>query len=329
MRNREQRIAKKGTVAMLKQVADKIRNAQKIAIFNHENPDGDALGSAYALKLIILALGKNAEVFLREGDEETREYRLMKGTESSGLSIDECDLKIAVDCADFKRMGSLSEQFSGNTAAIDHHLTHQSYADVTCVHDAPATGEIIFDLAEELGVELTADIANNIYVAISCDTGSFKYSSTTPKTHRVAAKLLETGIDVGNLSKAIFDTKSFGYFKAYKRGIDNLELFEEGKIAILAITEADFRELGVDEKIIDGIVELPRSVEGAEVGVYIREREDGAFKVSLRSNGSLDVAQTAVAFGGGGHIKASGFLIRKPLEEVKAELVDEIKKQFV
>ena len=133
---------------------------------------------------------------------------------------------------------------------------------------------------------------------------------------------------MGNLSKAIFDTKSVGYFRAYKRGIDNLDIFENGKIAILAITNADFEELGVDEKIIDGIVELPRSVEGAEVGVYIRERQDGAFKVSLRSNGDVDVAKAAVAFGGGGHIKASGFLIRKPLDIVKAEIVEEIKKQF-
>ncbi len=313
---------------MLVDVIGKIKSAEKIAIFNHENPDGDALGSAFGLKLILLAMGKEAEVFLREGDEQTREYKLIRGTENSGLNIDDCDLKIAVDCADIKRLGDLREQFSGNTAAIDHHMTHLEYAEATCVVDAPATGEIIYDLAMELGVELTRDIANNLYVAITCDTGSFKYSSTTPKTHMVAAKLLETGIDVGDLSKRIFDTKSFGYFKAYKRGIDNLDLFEKGKIAILAITEADFAELGVDEKIIDGIVELPRSVEGAEVGVYIREREDGAFKVSLRSNGDVDVAQTAVAFGGGGHIKASGFLIRKPLDTVKTEIVEEIKKQF-
>lgn len=312
----------------MQSVVEKIKAAKKVAIFNHENPDGDALGSAYGLKLILVAMGKEAEVFLREGDEQTREYKLIKGTENSGLSVEECDLKIAVDCADLKRLGSLKDLFSGNTAAIDHHMTHVEYADATFVGDAPATGEIIYDFAECLGVELTKDIANNLYIAISCDTGSFKYSSTTPKTHRVAAALLETGIDVGMLSKNIFDTKSFGFFQAYKRGIDNLELFEDGKIAVLVISNDDFAELGVDEKIIDGIVELPRSVEGAEVGIYIRQKEDGAFKVSLRSNGDVDVAKTAVAFGGGGHVKASGFLIRKPIDVVKQELVEEIRKQF-
>ena len=313
---------------MFDMVAEKIKKAQKIAIFNHENPDGDALGSAYGLKLILLAMGKEAEVFLREGDERVREYKLIKGTGSQGLEIGDCDLKIAVDCADVKRLGDFKDSFAGNTAAIDHHMTHVEYAEATCLVDAPATGEIIYDFLEVLGVELTQDIANNLYVAIACDTGSFKYSSTTPKTHFVAAKLLETGIDVGELSKQIFDTKSFGYFKAYKRGIDNLKLFEKGKIALLAITNRDFEELGVDEALIDGIVELPRSVEGAEVGVYIRQKEDGAFKVSLRSNGDVDVAKTAVAFGGGGHIKASGYLSRKPLDTVTEELIAEIKKQL-
>ncbi len=313
----------------MNKVIEKIKNANSIAIFNHENPDGDALGSAYALKLILIAMGKKAEVFLREGDENTREYKLIKGTESCGLKIEDCDLKIAVDCADFKRIGDIKEQFCGNTAAIDHHMTHVEFADATYVDaNAPATGEIIYDFAKALGVELTPDIANNIYVAITCDTGSFKYSSTTAKTHMVAAKLLECGVDVGELSKQIFDTKSIGYFKAYRRGIDNLEIFEDGKIAILAIGEKDFAELGVDEKIIDGIVELPRSVEGAQVGVYIRERAKGEFKVSLRSSGDVDVAKAAVAFGGGGHKKASGFLMKKPLDDVKKDIIAELIKQF-
>ena len=313
----------------LNKVVDKIKNANCIAIFNHENPDGDALGSAYALKLILIAMGKKAEVFLREGDDNVREYKLIKGTENCGLKIEDCDLKIAVDCADIKRLGDLKESFCDNTAAIDHHMTHSEFADATYVDvNAPATGEIIYDFAVALGVELTHDIANNIYMAIACDTGSFKYSSTTPKTHMVAAKLLECGVDVGELSKQIFDTKSIGYFRAYRRGLDNLEIFEDGRIAVLAITEKDFAELGVDEKIIDGIVELPRAVEGADVGVYIRERKMGEFKVSLRSNSHVDVAKVAASFGGGGHKKASGCSLSKPLDEVKKELVAEIIKQF-
>ena len=147
---------------MLDKVAEKIRKAQKIAIFNHENPDGDALGSAYGLKLILLAMGKKADVFFREGDERTREYKLIKGTEKQGLEIEDCDLKIAVDCADIKRLGCFKDCFTGNTAAIDHHMTHVEYAEATCVVDAPATGEVIYDFLNVLGVELTSDIANNL-----------------------------------------------------------------------------------------------------------------------------------------------------------------------
>ena len=313
---------------MLADVTEKIKKAQNVAIFNHENPDGDAMGSAYALKLVIKALGKNAEVFMREGDQRAKEYLLLKGTEQSNLKIEDCDLKIAVDCADIDRMGSLKEQFTGNTAAIDHHETHVEFAGATLVvPDAPAAGEVIYDVANELGVEITEDIAHNIYVAITCDTGSFKYSSTTAKTHIVAAKLMETGIDVGAISKHIFDTKSFAYLKAYKNGIDKLELFADGKISVLALTAEDFADMGVDEMLIDGIVNLPGNVEGAQVGVYIRQREED-FKVSLRSNGDLNVADVAVVFGGGGHAKASGFSLKMSLEDAKKTVVEELKKRL-
>ncbi len=314
---------------MLQDVIKKIKKASKIAIFNHENPDGDAMGSAYGLKLILQSLSKEAEVFLREGDERLKEFRLIKGTESSSLSVDDCDLKIAVDCADIRRLGSMQEKFSGNTAAIDHHITHVEFAEATFVDgNAPAAGELIFELAEELGAEISEEIATNLYVAITCDTGSFKYSSTTPKTHRTVAKLLEKGVDVGRISKEIFDTKSFEYLNAYKKGIDKLEMFSDGRIAMLTITEAEFAEMGVDEVMIDGIVNLPRTVEGVEVGIYIRQRGE-EFKVSLRSNGEVDVSKIAEAFDGGGHKKASGFVVKNPLDKAKKDIISEIEKQLV
>ena len=159
---------------MFTKLIEKINKAEKIAIFNHENPDGDALGSAFALKIALKNMGKSAEVFLREGDENSKEYRLTKGTEKENLSIDECDLKIAVDCAELSRIGSLEKCFSGNTAAIDHHVTHVSFSDTTVVvPDAPATGEIKYDLLMALGMELTEEIAHNLYLAIACDTGTF------------------------------------------------------------------------------------------------------------------------------------------------------------
>ncbi len=312
---------------MFTELIQKIKNAKRIAIFNHENPDGDALGSAFALKLILMQIGKRADVFLREGDERTREYSLMLGAGRENLNIDECDLKIAVDCADIERMGILAEKFCGNTAAVDHHVTHTPYAETAVVvPDAPATGEIIFDLINAMGAELTKEIAHNLYVAITCDTGSFKFSSTTPKTHMVAAELMKTGIDIAGVSKVLFNTKSFKYLQAYKFGIDSLELYENGKIALIGFTDADFDRLGIDEKEADGIVGLPRCIEGAEVGVYIRQRGENEFKVSLRSNGELDVSRIAMEFGGGGHVKASGCTLNMSFDEAKAVMVNAISK---
>lgn len=314
---------------MFAELIKKIKKAEKIAIFNHENPDGDALGSAFALKLALKSEGKFAEVFLRAGDENTKEYKLLKGTEKENISLEDCDLKIAVDCAEKSRMGELAEKFCGNTAAIDHHITHVPFADTTIVvSDAPAAGEIIFDLIKALDVEMTKDIANNLYLAIACDTGSFKFSSTTPKTHFVAAELMKTGIDFAEISKAVFDTKSFEYLQAYKFGIEHLEMYADGKISLLAFTESDFERLGIDEKGADGIVGLPRCVEGSEVGVYIREREENEFKVSLRSNGKTDVAKIAKEFDGGGHVRASGCTLKMPLNDAKEAIVEAVKKNI-
>lgn len=309
---------------MFEALIDKIKNAEKIAVFNHLNPDGDAMGSAYGLKLVLEAAGKRAEVFLRDGEEYSKEYRCLKGTEPSKLSMEECDLKIAVDCADLERLGTYKAVFRGNTAAIDHHITHKAFADVTVVvADASSTGEIIFDLAAELRVIPTKEIANNLYMAIMSDTGSFKYSSTTPKTHIAAAKLMETGIDAAQLSKTLFDTKSVEFLTLYKKGIEGLELHCEGRLAILYFSEADFKEAGISENDADAVVNLPNSIEGVEVGVYIRQRGE-VLKVSLRSSGFVDVARIAEAFDGGGHSNASGFSLKQPIEEAKRIIVGAI-----
>ncbi len=310
---------------MLKDVVEKLQKSKKVAIFNHINPDGDAHGSAFALKLALNALGKQAEVFIRQGDDLTKEYKLIKGTKISGLQIPGCDLLVAVDCADIDRLGEFGEIFKGNTVAIDHHITHKAFADTSLVvADSPATGEIMYDVIKALGVEMTYDIAYNLYLAIVCDTGNFKYSSTTPKTHKIAAELIDIGIPFADITKQLFDSKSIEYLQMYKTGIERLEIYADGRITLLAFCEEDFKAAGISEADADGVVNLPNSVAGSEVGVYIRQRED-TFKVSLRSNGKLNVAEIAASFGGGGHEKASGFSMKLPLEQVKTAVVEKLK----
>ena len=158
-----------------------------------------------------------------------------------------------------------------------------------------------------------------------CDTGNFKYSSTTPKTHRVAAKLLEQNIDFADMTKKLFDTKSINYLRLQKSAIEKLETHKNGEIALLLLLDEDFEKEGISEADADAIVTLPGSVEGVEVGVYIRQRGEG-FKVSLRSKSLVDVSKVAMQFGGGGHERAAGFSLDMNPEDAKTTVVEALSK---
>ena len=292
---------------MYEKIKENILSSEKIAILNHKNPDGDAMGSAYALKLALNSIGKNAEVFLRDGDTLLPEYLYVNTGEKINISIDDCDLKIAVDCSDIYRISDFKDIFAGNTIAIDHHVTHVPYAAITLVEsDAPATGEIIFKLLKYMNISISQEIAHNLYVAISCDTGNFKYSSTTAETHLIIAELMNTGLDVGRISKMIYDTKPMEYFKMMGIAVERIKLFENGRISILSLDKSDFASANINESDASSIVVIPTQIKGVEVSAYIRGRDD-EIKVSLRSNTDIDVSKVASKFGGGGHVKAAGF----------------------
>ncbi len=310
---------------MFKEIAKKIKEAKKIAIFNHTHPDGDALGSAYALKLALIGMGKQADVFLVDEDCKARERKLIYGMEKSGLSVEESDLKVALDCGDIFRIGHYGEIFVGNTAVVDHHKSHKKFSDCTVVvEDAASTTEILYDMFEFMNIEITKEIAQNLYVGLVCDSGQFKFSSTSAKTHITAAKLIECGIDVAEISKYLFETKKFGYYKTLETAIDNLELYADGKIAILYMPADEFEKNGILEEDAGDIVNMPNSLEGVEVGIYIRERGVDEYKVSFRSNAYVDVAEIADSFGGGGHIRAAGFTSREmKIETLKKKIVEQ------
>lgn len=306
---------------MYEKIKNVLLNAEKIAILNHKNPDGDAMGSAYALKLALKSIGKEAEVFLRDTDYSSIEYTYVLGTEKSGLQISDCDLKISVDSSDIDRISDFKEYFNKNTVSIDHHITHKNFAEYTLVNpDAPATGEVIYDLLKYMDIEITKDIAHNLYVAISSDTGSFKYSSTTPKTHTVVSELLKTGIDIGEISRMLFDTNTFEYLKMLQLAIGKITLEEDGKVSVLCLLDSDFKSCGLDEKDAGGIVSLPGKIKGTEISVYIRPRDD-EFKVSLRSKKYFDVSKVALSFGGGGHIRAAGCSVKADTMEDTKNIV--------
>lgn len=297
---------------MFEKIIDRLNKAKKIGIFTHINPDGDALGSVYSLREILRAAGKSTEVYYC-GSTEPHIAEIF-GAGVSEVSPSECDFLIALDCAAKDRLGSYEEYFENNpnTAAIDHHITHVPYAAERMVEDISSNCELMYKLYREMNVSISADAARFLYVGIITDTGSFKYSSVTSDTLRTAAELLDMGVDAAALSKKIFDTKPRGYLKLYARAIGKLEYYSDNRIAVLRLSEEDFALCGTSEAEATAVVSLPRSVDGVELGVYVRDRGDEC-KVSLRASQKINAAKLAEAFGGGGHVAASGYLV-KPAE---------------
>jgi len=315
---------------MFEAMIPKLMQASKVGIFAHQSPDGDAMGSAYSLKLALLNLGKQAEVYLLP-NPDAMAYPLIAGMEDTGLRMEDCDLLAAVDCADAKRLGDYQDFFVNhpNTVAIDHHITHQQFAKLAVVVDISSTCELMTLLYREMGVSVSKEMATNLYTGMVCDTGNFKYSSVTPDTLHRAADLIETGIDFAHISKRVFNTKPQAYYALMRTALDRLRFYAQGKVCVLVLSQQDFDDAGIDESMATGIVTLPTGIEGVEVGVYIRKRGDEEYKVSLRGVEHVDVAKVATVFGGGGHIRAAGYSVfDREVEEIVSTVLKEIEKQL-
>lgn len=313
---------------MFERIIDKLSKAKKIGIFTHINPDGDALGSVYSLREILSAQGKASEVYFCGNTEPC--IREIFGARVSEVPPSECDFLIAVDCAARDRLGKFDVYFedNGNTAAIDHHITHVPYAAECVVEDVSANCELMYRLYREMGVSISAEAAKFLYTGLITDTGSFKYASVTSDTLRIAAELLDMGVDSAALSKKIFDTKSRGYLKLYADAIDKLEYYSDNRIAVLRLSEDDFNSCGTSEAEATAVVSLPRNVDGVEMGVYIRDRGDEC-KVSIRTSDKINAARLAEMFGGGGHIAAAGYSVKPAdVEENLRSLIKEAERQL-
>ena len=315
---------------MFEKIIEKINKAERIGIFGHVNPDGDSLGSTHSLKIVLEEMGKTADVFL-SGNIEPCVMELICGAEEARLCPKECDLLVALDCADADRLGEWKDEFVShpNTAAIDHHITHKSFADETVVRDISSACEVVYGMYREMGIKLSMDAATNLYIGLSTDTGNFKYSCTSGETHRIAAELIEMGVDFCGIAKKIFDTYTKEYLALQDRAINRLKFYCGGRVSVLTLLEQDFKECGIDEASASSIVVLPAKIAGVEVGVYIRNRASDEYKVSLRSVSYVDVAEIAAHFGGGGHIRAAGYSVSpEKLDENIRLLTEEIEKQL-
>lgn len=301
-----------------------LKTAERIAILGHISEDADSVGSSLAMQRALLKMGKRADIYFSAPLEKRLKFMNADGIYSNKA---ECgyDLCLCLDCGDAERMGERKAIFDAaeKTASIDHHITNTYFADVNyVVPNASAAGEILYDVICSLGVEVDVKIAEYLFTAIASDTGSFKYLNVSPKTMRIAAELLETGIDNAYISRMLFDTEDAKAMKLKGMLMTEVEAYYGGLLSMIAVDKAHFRDYDVEEKDMGDIVNIARKVAGCEIAVSVRETDE-KIKISFRSNGKYDVGKLAQRLGGGGHETASGASVKgESFSDVKSKVIE-------
>ena len=322
------------TTSEVAEVADAIRSHDRFLLVTHENPDGDALGSILATKLALDQLGKDSVMYLYGDAPLPAEYSFMPLAELRRRLPDDWRERVlvAVDCANESRIGPDREPLVGAPLVldIDHHHDNSRFGRLNLiVPNASSTGEVLRDLFSELGVDLTPEIAEALYIALVTDTGRFQYSNTSAKALRLAAELVEAGADVHRIFRGVYETVQFAKLKLLARALERAQIYDGGRLVVSYLLRSDFTDIGAAEAYSEGIIDYLRAVEGADMAALIREppRSDGPTRrVSLRaSNDELDVSAIARKSGGGGHRQAAGF----SSDASVAEITDFIQREFL
>ena len=319
------------------QMVEELRAADKLLLTTHENPDGDALGSLLAMHGTLEQLGKDSVMYMSPDEFPlSHEYRHMTFDGLLGAAPDDLADRVVVflDCGNIDRMPVDFLQEEGiKILNIDHHHDNTKFGTVNLVvPEASCTAEIVFDLARQLGAEVTAGIASSLYVGLVTDTGRFSYENTSPSAHRMAADLIEAGVNTHAVYRRLFEDLPFRRLELLARALTTVARYEEGRITIAMLSRSDFEETGALESDSEGIVDHLRSVEGTKAAVLVREllsdEKRGCRKVSLRAtDGSVDVSVIARQLGGGGHRQAAGFTTRLSPEDLISTLRDQVAAQ--
>ena len=308
-----------------KECARRLLEIKNPVVLMHVRPDGDAVGSAAALALIFDMLGSPAKILSADKITERLKFildytgvRLADKNEAKALD------GVAIDVASPAQLGELYDAERKPLLMIDHHAVGEQFADAYTVPQASSAAEALFDVIEELikikKITLDEKLSFALYAAISSDTGRFSYSNTTPKTHRIAARLMETGIDTSEINRALFDSKSPEQLRAEGFIASKLSSLDDGKITYATLSSAELSELGIAAENFETAIDIIRSVRGAEISVFLRQIDENKYKASLRSVGQ-DVAAVAKRFGGGGHVRAAGCTVAADSIDLALEAV--------
>jgi len=312
-----------------------IKKTHNIVLFTHVHPDGDALGSLLGFADILDGLGKNVFCYLEEPIPYL--YDFLPGASRVSTSLAELEefttscediIGISLDCGDCDRLGKNNQALLQITPffVIDHHRSHKNFGSNRWVDpDRSSTGEMVYELAQKLDAEISRDCAFNLYVAISTDSGSFQYDSTSSTTMRIAADLIDRGVDPDDVSGKIHNNYTIERLRLMEMVLGTLALFDESRIALIRVTQEMFERSNALPEDVEGFIDFPRSIHSVKVAAFIKEGKNGRVSVSLRAKGDCDVAEIAKSFGGGGHRNASGFRFSdKSSDEVQRLIISAV-----
>ena len=310
----------------LKETAEFLKSNDNYIILTHASPDGDTLGAGYALYYGLKQLGKSVEVICPDVIPQNYAYFLCN---TDHISRENATI-VAVDIADKRLLGALEDEFGEKVELnIDHHITNTRYADALYLDgSAAATCEMVYDLLLSLEVTLDDTIAKALYTGIVTDTGCFKYSSVTARTHKIAAALYDYNIEADVINKIMFDTKSKNLLCLERMVLDTAEYHFDDKCMMLTITATMQEKTGCSGPDLEGITAISRTVEGVMVGVTVKQTGSDTYKASLRTYDPLNASQICKTLGGGGHKNAAAAILCGNLEDIKAKILDAIKQHM-
>ena len=316
----------------MNKIADILENVKTLGIAGHIRPDGDCVGSCMALYLYVKEWYPQIEVdvYLDHPREVFSYLSCMDEVKMESSGAKEYDLFITLDVSSIDRLALALESFqkAKRTVCIDHHVSNQGFARVNIVEgDISSASEVLYTLLDK--EKVTRPVAEAIFTGIIHDTGVFQYSSTSPQTMRIAANLMETGLDFGKIIESSFYEKTYIQNQVMGRVLAESILILDGRFIIGYLKHKQMNFYGISAKDLDGIVSQLRLTKGVEVAMFLYEYSTQSFKVSLRSNGKVDVSEIAVYFGGGGHVRAAGFEMQGTLYDVINNVSSHVEKQLL
>lgn len=310
-------------VEEINRAAEFLSTHDKIRLFCHLSPDGDTLGGAFAIFYALRALGKKCCVEC--GDAFPQKFQYMYPDQMDDFEVEH---NVTVDVADISLLSD-GQQELNISLCIDHHEKNNILAKYKCVDSkAAAVCELVYLILKQMNVNFTKKIADCLYTGICTDTGCFKFSNVSSKTHEIAAELMEFGADAHKINFKMFTQKSVARLELERLVIENLEYFYDGKCTIVFVTNDMMNLAGANESEFDGIAAMAVCPEGVEVGITVKEKGLNEYKASVRTNSFIDASKFCGYFGGGGHKRAAGFKISGDIQTVRTEILDRLKKEM-